>query len=539
MSEFQFYNLVLNSINTKTKNIYEDIFLQPKDRRGFAFNTQLIVTPIYFYRVIGISNEKEYYDTIFNLHFKLLELDSLYIKFDKSLDKNIPRELIDKVNRAWFQMEKTSLANPESIVKRVNKYNVLSNINKVKDDLIKSKLCMLLNIFMKNQKNINIIKNFYIKILYWVERYAIKPFSDYVYGETNPKVLFYGDIQRDEIYFLLFLSLIGFDVIYFNSFSGSKFKDIINIDNYSNVLEYSNRVPLKPFPFMPSIKREETVAYKASKEINQVLHTEDSGVYTPWQFEDYNLVPNSLKTTYDELLILWKEEARFRPGFKVKDRMVFMPNIFAKVNGATSDLNIYWKNLDILISKKGLTIFIENIPFTKNKYYTIRKDLLNNNGIFNLEKIISLKEYNFIYLKTSVQNLILTKLNELVASTDIFNFEITLEFKFKILYTILNLDKKYLELLQKFDYPLQIPKLVVFDGNENVFSESDFIILAFLHLIGFDIVILTPTGYNNIENGINPYYYDIHKLENLKFGLTIHNKSKKDLKKRSIFDFFK
>ena len=33
--------------------------------------------------------------------------------------------------------------------------------------------------------------------------------------------------------------------------------------------------------------RTETQAFKASEEINEILHDEESGCYKPWQFIDY------------------------------------------------------------------------------------------------------------------------------------------------------------------------------------------------------------------------------------------------------------
>ncbi len=537
MTEIKFMNLELNSLSAKSKNIYEDIFILPKDRRGFAFNSKFMVTPIYFYRIIGLLEENEYYDGIFDLDEKLGELNSLYIRFDHSLDKSFEKGFIERFNRAWAEIERLNMKNPQMMVQIIFNHKLISRIDNNKDSLMKSKLSMLLKIVMNNQKNLNIIKNFCIKIIYWIEKYALKAIASYVYGEMNPKVLYYGEIHRDEIYFLILLSFMGFDILYFHSFSGETFKEIMNIEVYSNCLEYSSKMPLKPFPMMHKIKREETIAYKASKEIDEIIHTSDSGVYRPWQFESYTLIPRPLKTTYDELFILWKEEARFRGGFEVKDNRIYLPNIFAKISGTTEDINIYWEKVNTLKSQTDKVIFIEKIPFTNIVSYKVHQGLLKEDGTFNIEKIPLLREYKLSYLRTSVQNLILTKINELILSTDYFRWNITLELKFKILFTILNLDKKYLDLLQTFDYPFQIPKIVIFDGDENIFNQEDTIILGFLHFVGFDIVILTPTGYNNIENGINPYYYDTHKLEKINFGLTIPKQG--NTVKRSLFDFFR
>lgn len=541
MEKEQFAQLAINTIKGKTDNIYEEIFTLPKERRGFAYNNKLMVIPVFFYRIIGMEDKDKYEENLIDLDNKLSELNNIYLKLETGFDKFISNDFIQKCNYHWSNAEKSGLSDSKLIVKYTLKRNIISSINPVKDKLIEDKLQILLDIFIRNQSNMNIVKNSYIKFLYWIEKHAINLLRNYEYGNTNPKVLFYGDIQRDEIYFLIFLSLLGFDVLYFHSNHEKKFNEVKEINVYSSLIEYSNKETLKPFPKNPKVSRRETIAYKASKEIDEVIHTEDSGVYRPWQFENYNVISTPLKTTHEELFILWHEEARFREGFKVENGNVYIPNIFSKISGTYLDLNKYWNNFNKLTSKKDMTIFIEEIPFNKPRGFAITQGVFNIDGSLNKEKVKKIREYRFSYLRTSVQNLILDKIEELISTLDFFAFQISKDFKAKILYTILGLQKKYLDILQKFDYPSYIPKLVIFDGNENIFSEEDLIVIGFLYLVGFDIVILTPTGYNNIESGINKYYYDIHKLEDFKFDLKLKDakeEKEKNTLKKSFFRFF-
>lgn len=541
MEKVQFAQLAINTISGKTDNVYEDIFKIPNERRGFAFNQRMMVTPVFFYRIIGIEDKNVYEEKLLELHSKLKELGDIYLKIDKGLDKIFDNDFIQKINYHWSIAEKRGLSSAKIIVESTLKSDIVTSINVVKDQLIKDKLIILLDIFMKNQSNMNIVKNFYIKFLYWIQKYSIKLLQNYEYGSINPKVLFYGDIQRDEIYFLIFLSLLGFDVLYFHTNEGNKFNEVESINIYSNLIEYPYKESLKPFPKEAKAIRRETVAYRASREIDQVLHTEDSGVYRPWQFEDYEVTSRPLKTTYDELFILWNEEARFREGFKAENGGVYIPNIFAKISGTNININEYWEGFNKLISNKETTILIEKIPFNNPRGFAVTPGLFNIDGKLNKEKVKNIREYRFGYLRTSVQNLILDKIEDLISSEDIFAFPVTNDFKTKILYTILGLEKRYLDLLQKFDYPLQIPKLVIFDGNESTFSDEDIIIIAFLNVVGFDIVIFTPTGYNNIESGIDKYYYDIHKLEDFKFDLKPQMKNEEEKKstlKKGFLWFF-
>ena len=102
-----------------------------------------------------------------------------------------------------------------------------------------------------------------------------------------------------------------------------------------------------------------------------------------------------------------------------------------------------------------------------------------------------------------------------------FKQDIDREFKMKILLTILNLDEKIVEMLERFDFSGDIPKLIVFDNKRSVFSEEDAIVVSFLNLLGVDIIIFTPTNYNNIETKINESNYDIHQLPTMAFDLEL------------------
>lgn len=273
------------------------------------------------------------------------------------------------------------------------------------------------------------------------------------------------------------------------------------------------------------IKKHETEAYKASVEIDHILHHEIEGNFRPWQFENHSVHITPLKTTYDELFILWKEELRFRPGFKVEDHTVTISNIFAKINGTHKNLEQYWKELDELKQNKDRTIFIDTVPFiSNNKKLILDPSILNHQGFFDVEKIKSHSGYPLSYLRTSSQNLILSKINDMICFNELFNFEITTEFKFKVLNIILNLGEKYLNLIQNFDYPFNNPKLVLFHSNKNSFSQEDAIAVAFLYMVGFDIVIFTPTGYNNIEKYVNESFFQSYRLDHVAYDLQLPRK---------------
>ena len=101
---------------------------------------------------------------------------------------------------------------------------------------------------------------------------------------------------------------------------------------------------------------------------------------------------------------------------------------------------------------------------------------------------------------------------------------------------LINLDVAVLELLQAYDYPEEVPKIIVYNNEENGnLSFEDCIMLTFMNSMGIDIIIYNPSGYNDIENFIYPQQYDIHRLENVSFEL--HFKKYVE-KKKGFFEIF-
>ncbi|RXI39215.1 tellurium resistance protein [Clostridium tetani] len=538
-------NKIINSKIIKTNNVFDDILLPLNKRNGFIKSNPPIV-PTYFYRYIGITkNQDEYYNNLYKLDKNLSDLNNLYLKFISNIPFNTDYELIKKTANLWGNLDpfndkkKIFLLSSIKLVKALPLFP-----NELTQTSINEAFNYIFNLYIKNTQNINAtkIKNFTLKILTWINKFIPNLFQnvDYNKNETNdifnPKIIYYGNIKNHEIYFLIFLSKIGCDILYINSYSDGAFLEIDKENTYSNIIELNTKSPLKDFPKREVISRTETIAFKASNEIEEIIYDEESGLYKPWQFESYNVEPVTLKTTYDELKILWNEEARMRTGFKIENGTIYIPNIFAKISGVTEDINIYWKDLSYF-KLIGANLFISNLPFTEINYskhdlYRLSY-LINNDGYLHEDSLIKSEFYKFSYLKTSLQKTIIKKIND-IFELPLFKKEVNKEFKLKILMTILNIDKNLIELLQSFDYPFKIPKLIIYSKDENSFSDEDSIIITFLNLIGFDILIITPTGYNNIENQIPRKYYDIHKFEKINLNLELANLDNINKKKFSF-----
>lgn len=530
---FKGFNGCINTMLKSSMNIFEDLLMPTNKRIGFLGGDVPFI-PVYFYKYIGIKqNEDEYYNDLFRLDKTLSILEGLYLKFTTSIPMSSNSKLINNTLNIWQYVDPFDPCLTGKLATLLMEHKVFPTNNQTLTLSMASSFNYILDLYCKEERSLNLskVRNFSLKILSWIYDFVPTLVKNFDFKNTtsedilSPKVMYYGDIKKHELLFLVFLSKLGCDVLYINS-SGDGVSDVTEqSDLFSNLLELPYKAALKEFPMEELLIRQETVALRASRELSTSLYTDGDGFYRPWQFEEYKTHPATLKTTYHELKILWNEPSSLRTGFEVENNTVYIPNLFAKISGVHSDLSLYWKDFFHLKSSDN-TIFIASVPFTNVAYS--KTDLyslafvLDNSGFVDSEKLLTHSCYKFSYLKTSLQHIIIDKINYLMKA-DMLKKHIDKEFKLKILMTILSLDIRILQLIQQYDYPSKVPKILIYDNNESIFSDEDAITLCFLNIFGFDITILTPTGYNNIEGKIGEKFYDIHKLEEVNFNLMLPN----------------
>ena len=91
--------------------------------------------------------------------------------------------------------------------------------------------------------------------------------------------------------------------------------------------------------------------------------------------------------------------------------------------------------------------------------------------------------------------------------------------EYTVLATALGMGKELLRMLQAFDFTRKNPKVVCVDAKENGATLQDAIMLTLLNLVGFDVALFVPTGYQTIErfmddnlpveHQIGEYIYDL------------------------------
>jgi len=524
----------------ETRVPLEDVLVPVEKRIGFVGGNTPVL-PIYFYRLLGVEGQDEndfniYRNELFRLDEQLTQFGR-YVRFDGSILTPQNNEMVYFKNYIGLQQTQDRIALKKQGLSLFFNSRIFYGHSHYPS--IYKSLQQVLELFLQNESFVNTSKmeTFIIKMLIWLQRILPTIYPTKNAEKDIPKILFYGDIKGHEIYFLIFLSIIGMDILYIHTDAAKeqKFSLIDPNGTYSKKMVFPNSFPLEPFPVELKRVRKKTVTYEAKEEIEGFLYGEDVGVFKTRQYEKGSTKPITLRTTHDEMKILWHEEAKIRPEFQVENEIVEVPNLFVKVSGTYEHLDEYWHEL-FEMKETANTIFKAKIDFTPITYS--RQEMystsfiLDSNGLIDKEKLFKHPLYKFSYLNQSAQDFIVSKMNELIKS-DMFLQEMTNELRIKILMTIITMDSEFLRLIESFDFTGTVPKIVIYDNKPDNFTESDIILLCFFNLIGADIAIYTPTNYKNIEAWINRNYFDIHQLPSVHFDLEIPTEKPKT--KISIF----
>lgn len=277
-------------------------------------------------------------------------------------------------------------------------------------------------------------------------------------------------------------------------------------------------MPMEPYPDREIKIRVTTAAYDAQRQLDDILYT-GTGLFRNRQF--LRSKPVTLKTTYDEIGILWPAEAKYRPGFAAEKGRVTVPNLFAKVCGVEGgDVAKYFENIRAMLTPN--TILVTRIPFIDGSRpnpiepYAVR---FVSNGKLQVDMIKRHSAYQYEFLSDDTQDYILEKIQELLDLKWIESRQAHLDET--VVATLLNLNRYILKLIQNFDFTKTIPKMVVIDTTEAMFSLADCILITFLNLVGFDIVVFTPTGYRNLEKYIRPEAYESYTIGDYCYNLAV------------------
>lgn len=360
--------------------------------------------------------------------------------------------------------------------------------------------------------------NYGVRLACWLKGYVEKLF-DREWVEYSPALLYYGPASGAEISLLWALAQTGVDVLYFCpslSAEGEFARHFLPHDWVET--RWGQNLPMEPFPQREERMRAGTTAYNASRELDQLLYS-DTGMFRDRQF--VRSQPVTLKTTYDEVGQLWREEAQYRPSFRTEGGVVYVPNLFSKVCGVDKgDLELYWNRIREMVTEN--TYLATSVPFLQVNGPSMSAPQARSflhNGKLDPKALKSSRFYRYDYLAGDIQDYILEKIQALI------DYDLIVDggedLPAAMLSVLMNLDKELLRLLQNFDFTREIPKFLVVDVTETVFTLEECILLAFLNLVGFDVAVFTPTGYRNLEKHLRPDSFDSLTVGTYEFDLTV------------------
>lgn len=489
---------LVKRLDTSAAGIFEDLI---KDRKSRVIHSGGVYSengeiPVYCAALVGYEDETVYTNMLVKFKESFAGLKKQLIFIEKTLDNPNAEEV-----RALGTVPRTSTSD------MIDALAMLIDLkgDKTRTALAQKALREILNEL--NTGNQTVVFNYGNKFITWLYRCTqARKYS--VQYEDIPVVLYYGDISQSEVYFLNFIMQCGFDVVYISP-NKNNLRTVVdkNLNGLMQIFELPQTKESGAYPTKAIKTKVATVAYNAERDLDTMLYGGNTGIYRSFQF------PNSqsltLKTTYEEIAILWKQEARFRTGFTTAGNLVSVPNIFAKISGVEDgDMNKYWDNVrDMLTPETILTVKQPNPAENAGGDLSVYRQFYRN-GEIDTEKLKASTLNKYSYLPDRIQDMLFYKLQETVSS----NF-IKLqgdELMCSVLHFGMNLGKDFLQLVQTFDFTRTIPKLIYIDAIEDTFSLSECIQTVMCNLIGFDVLIYTPTGYKNIETFVSNDAFEEH-----------------------------
>lgn len=364
--------------------------------------------------------------------------------------------------------------------------------------------------------NLNRLTNRAVYLLCWLKRYQGDLFRKWKKGDISCFICLGGCRDQHEAAFLKYLAALPADVLILVP---DRSRPCCLQDPILYEISCEDSMAVDSFPKEDSPLRMDTVAYQAERELDTILY-QDSGMYRDHQYK--KAVSVTLRSTYEEIGILWDEELKYRPNFRTSGDTVDMPVIFAKVSGIKEGkIPGYWADIRKMLTPNSF--LIRQVPFLRPEDRNpVRPHVTGffRNGRLQKAKIRSHSCYRYGFLREEVQEYILEKLQLLIDRRMIRGtFENGTEYT--IIAVILNLPKDILRLIQGFDFTKKNPKLICINTTESILSLEDSILTAFLNLVGFDVVFFVPTGYRCVEKYFNENIVEEHLIGDYIYDLTV------------------
>lgn len=509
------------------KNVALNIWKDKYDRKGIKTEYKPVFT-----RYIGVDNPNEYNDVLKTIYERSNQCP-YSIMFDRSVPLKAEFEIITYVGQELKTMDVRNLKTQDIVL-----FDKNEELNKI----FLEALDYVVNLALKQETffNDNTRNDFILKLIVWTYSY-IRPMYEKFEDSHSPKCFYYGDITRHEIYFLMMLHLMTFDVVYINPLRDEVWATVDTV-GLSKLRSNPQILPIETLVSRIAnakvIDTEESVTLQMQQEMEDTLLS-GTGVYRSWQFRDGDVVPLFIKSTVIDLVHNYDEPSRVRNGFKVEGKTVTVPNYLFQIDGLYRDKNEYYKLVQtcistpntLVLSDRGESLITREIPDVDKFKLTFCR---LSDGSYDINEIKKLSYYEWDKYRDSLEDFILKKINVLFKDC-MFKKKFSQEDQFNMIADILSMNESIIKMADAFDFTDRVPKLVIFLDNEDFISDRVLYLLGFIFELGFDIIIFSPAGLISIDSVFELNRFNNERLEEMSYNCKLEEIKKKKKTSKGFF----
>ena len=384
--------------------------------------------------------------------------------------------------------------------------------------MVKSFIDVMLDWGQESGISLNRFVNRSVCLICWIKRFPPLLFRNWKMPDIGCFIHMGGCANENEAAFMKFLSKLPVDVLILapNLSAGC-----VLSDKWLFERTFPESLDLKVFPKEAADLHVGTSAYHAERDLDTLMY-QGTGIYRDHQYAKADAV--TLHTMFEEIKILWGEEVKYRPGFEVVSDVVKIPVIFSKISGVKDgNARGYWNAVKDLMCEEVLLVkAVPCIPEDEPNPMKAHAAEFLKNGRLQRERIKKHKSYPYGFLREETQEHMLDKLQVLIDKRMIKGiFENGTEYT--AVATVLNLKNEILRKIQNFDFTKKNPKLIYINTGEKIIGLEDSILITFLNLLGFDILLLVPTGYQSVERYFNHSLMEEHQIGDYLYDLEVPN----------------
>lgn len=463
-----------------------------------------------FCRINGVEDKSVYLNDLYQFQLELKHSGRKLLIFENVIMQPTAEE-VAAIDRKNYNFRDQMLADLSSKIR----FSANLELQKL---MHKAYIDVLLEASEAEQMTLNVLTNRAMYLLCWLKRYQQALFENWTMPLVSCVIYLGGCKNGNEALFFKLLSKLPTDILILVPNLNTR---CVLTDKFLYEVNNNNSMEVNEFPSENTKLQLATAAYQAERDLDSLMYN-DSGMYRNHQYKQ--AVSVTIRTMYEEIALLWEQELKFRPNFSTVDSLVNIPVIFAKVSGVKDGLvQQYWSGIKSLITED--TFVITSVPYINS---TVPNPMLQvateffRNGKVQKSVIMTHPAYQYSLLRFETQNYILDKL-QLLIDQRLINGTFVNGTEYLIVATVLNMQKDLLRLIQKFDFTKKNPKVIYVNTTDAFISLEDAILMAFLNLVGFDIVFFVPTGYQSVESHYSKKIMEEHQIGEYMYDLTPPN----------------